>query len=234
MKIGTPKILDDYILSCRKKGGRGYLGMSEIGEPCSRKIWYNQNDPVPIEDPRVLRIFDLGNLIEDAMIKKLKEAGFELLDRDPDTGEQFRFTDLDERFSGGIDGVIRGLPESSKWHVWEMKSANDRRFKQFKEEGYISEPVYYGQIQLYMHYTGLDRAMVMVYNKNNSDIYYERIKYEKSTAKNLISKALEILEAEEPPERAYKRKSFYKCRFCNHKDKCWSNDVQDKIKQKRN
>ena len=224
MKIGSDKIFDDYFLSTRKKGGRGYLGMSEIGEPCKRKIWYNQNFPVAIDDPRVLRIFDLGNLLEDNMIKHLQKAGFELMDRDPDTGEQFRFTDLDGRFSGGIDGVIRGLKESSQWHVWEMKSANERRFKQFQKEGYISEPVYYGQIQLYMHYTKLDRAFVMVYNKNNSEIYYERIKYCKTTATYLIGKALEILESEEEPDREYKTKSFYKCKWCNHRDRCWRKD----------
>ena len=122
MKLGTARLVDESIEKrCKSQTPRDYLGASILGTECDRQLWYQFHHPKPVDDPRVQRIFDLGNILEDYMIKLLKESGIEVWDVDAD-GEQFGF--IDEEVAGHCDGVAQGFPESTVPHLLEFKSAN--------------------------------------------------------------------------------------------------------------
>lgn len=240
-----PGLLNLVDLACErerdKESPRNYLGMSQIGkEP--RTLWLEFRWSLPEEvSPRTCRIFELGHVIEDVLIDLLRRISkadlakllgevppqgadahrpaLQVHTRGPD-GKQFRFTDLGGHFSGGMDGAIQGLPESKKWHVLECKSANKDQFAKIQKTGIkTAKPEYYDQVQAYMEKAGLDRALVLVYCKDNSELYAERIKREPFYFAGLREKARQIIEAEEPPASAYPNAQHYEVK--NFRSEQW-------------
>lgn len=197
---------------------RSYMGLSGIGEECDRKLWYSYHQPRKTTDARVNRIFDTGNMFEDLVIKWLKEAGFKIYE--PPKGEQFGGSD--EMLAWHIDGVIEGLPESSKPHLLEIKSAKDSSFKKFQKEGCEKANInYFVQCLTYMEKEGLERALFIVVNKDTQELYMERIKASKMEARGYIERARDIAKSEIEPSRKYKNSAFFKCKFCDWREECW-------------
>lgn len=220
LKTGTLSIIDSTILNKDKKH-RDYIGCSSIGDECERKIFFQFRFPKPVDNARVSRIFELGNVIEEHVIKILRESGFEVFDKD-EKGNQYAVSF--PCLSGHIDGVITGLPESKKPHLLEIKSYKDSRFKTLMKEGVrVSDPKYYAQVNLYMEGMGLDRCLFVAYNKDTSEIYCERVEFcpfESAINKN---KAVKIFNAKthEDLDRCASKETDYRCKFCNYTKECW-------------
>jgi len=212
----------DKALEIRTRGEkkRDYLGASQLGEECARKIWYGINRPrAPIE-PRVQRIFDMGNMLEDYLIKILIESGLEVWDTDKATGKQYGF--VDGPIKGHCDGVIQGIPESNKPHLLEIKSAKNSRFNEMKKHGIESSNYqYWIQAHVYAYKLKLDKILFLVYNKDTSELYMERDNANHILAEGMIKKGKEIVAMEDPPDRAYHSSTFYKCKWCDHSKECW-------------
>jgi hypothetical protein len=172
---------------------RDYLGMSLIGEECERKLWLKvhgaREHPL---DGRIARVFDMGNAVEVRVKADFREANFVI------DGEQLEFTDFSGRFRGHCDGIIKGITQ--KDHILEIKSANDESFKKFRRQGIKSRPIYYDQVQCYMGYSKLERALFVVENKNNQELYLERVYFDRSRFEELKEKAQRILTAEIAPD----------------------------------
>lgn len=219
-KIGIERLVDESILSNQEQP-RKRIGCSQIGEECESKIWYDLNYPKLFDDARILRIFECGKVMEDQVISMLKKAGIEVHDRYD--GKQIRVSFIDGELQGSVDGVIKGLPESSKYHVLEIKTYNDQRFKKLCETGVKeSDPKYYAQVCLYMHGLDLDVALFIAYNKNTSEIYYERVYADPFEAEFQINKARKILSTTDVSllDRISSNKTDYRCKFCSHNKEC--------------
>lgn len=223
MKLGTAKLVDDAIFErVSKVKSRDYLGASILGYECDRQIWYMYKKPKATTDPRINRIFEFGHMLEDYVVKILRDSGLTVHCEDAN-GEQFGFTD--GNIAGHIDGVITGLPESSAPHLLEIKSANDARFKQFVKNGCRETQIsYWAQCQIYMHKFNLSRCLFVVINKNTSELYYERIEYSKKIAELYMTRGHSIEEATEEPMRKYNKSTHFKCRFCDYNKECWDVD----------
>jgi hypothetical protein len=211
--------IDSAIMAiANTKPQRSYLGASSIGTECDRKIWYSYHSPKRIQDPRVHRIMDFGHFSESYIVSMLKHAGYEMY-VDDENGDQFGFED--EEVAGNSDGVIiiDGEP-----HLFEAKSANDKRFNEMVKSGVaISDPTYYIQMQVYMKYLELDKALFFVINKNDGRLHMEIVNYEKIKADYAVNRGKEIIRGtEEEAQRKYKSPAFFKCKFCDHKEECWS------------
>ena len=194
---------------------RNYLGGSFIGKECERDLWYSYHTPKTISEPRVSMIMDMGHLLESYCISLIKNSGYEVYYED-ENGKQFGFED--GIFKGNIDAVIiiDGTP-----CLLEVKSANEKRFNEMVKVGiYISDPVYYYQVQSYMHKMDLKKCLFFVINKNNCEIHAEFIEYNKMDAEYIINRGKEIVSGEIPP-RKYKTKAFFKCKFCSFNNECW-------------
>ena len=213
----------DKALEIRTRGTkkRDYLGASQLGEECDRKIWYTYHRPSPKIEPRVQRIFDMGNLIEDYLIKILIESGLEVWDTDKETGKQFGF--VDGPVKGHCDGVIKDIPESSKPHLLEIKSAKNSRFNDIKKNGIqSSNDQYWVQAQVYAHKLKLERILFIVMNKDTSELYKERFHVEHIIAEGAITRGKEIVAMKTEPKRADKSSTFYNCKWCNFREECWN------------
>ena len=228
------KIIDDSIIDKDKDNERRtYLGASSLGDSCSRKIQYRYMG-TPVDEGRnfsaqTLRIFQFGHEIEFSMAGWLRQAGFDLRVEDKN-GEQFGFSIAEGEIKGHIDGVICSGPLDTPYPMlWECKSANDRKFKEFQIKGVtIANPVYAAQVALYQAYMKLtdNPCLFTVLNKNTSEIYYEFIPFNKALAQEVSDKAVSILEATKANEmlpRLAQSRDYFACKYCEFQDSCWSN-----------
>ena len=226
-----PFIDKALVLENQKEPKRTYLGASSLGEPCKRKLQYRYMQTPPDEgkdfDGRTLRIFQVGHDFEDLAIAWLVRAGFNLLTEDKQ-GRQFGFDTADGQIKGHVDGIITDGPVDWSYpFLWECKSANDKKWNEFKKKGTKeTNQVYYAQVVLYQAYMGLmdNPALFTVVNKNTQEIYFEKIPFNAKVAQRVSDAAVNILKAtssgEMMPRVATKADSFL-CKFCEFKIKCW-------------
>lgn len=206
----------------RDSGRRTYLGGSAIGAECARSIWLDfrhASDARP--EGRMLRLFQTGHREEARLIDDLRAIGCEVLDRDPSTGEQWRYTD--GHLSCGLDGVVRGLKEAPEtWHLLEIKTANRKSFDECERVGVEKwRPKYFAQAQLYMSFAELTRCAFFVVCKDDDRIYMERIKADPMAAKAIRLKAARIIAADDAPDRISEDPAFYQCKLCLVSGVCW-------------
>jgi len=204
---------------------RQYLGMSQLGEECWRKLWfYFRWCDYSEYDGRVQRIFNTGHKAEADMIRDLESIGVETWDT---LDAQAGFTAVSGHCQGHGDGVGRNIPGAEKTdHLLEFKTSSDKYFKTLVKKGILIEkPTHYAQMVLYMFKSEpkLKRGLYMVYNKNTSAYYTERVYADNTYAKDLLRKAEDIITSENV--NAFQKigngsPSFFKCRFCASSDVC--------------
>jgi len=201
--------------------------MSSAGR-CWRERWAAFRG-LPIDEgkgfawkPGLLRIFGLGHAIEDEVIRILEEAGFLVTD------QQLECVGGDGRWIGHIDGIIWSEDVIPRKSLLEIKSSNVKRFELLKEVGYAAwSPNYAAQVQAYLHTLpeGVEDAIVIVYCKDNSELYAERILYDLDYATKLEKQsALVTAEGDLPPPRpkAARSRSCAYCKWCDRQEWCWS------------
>jgi hypothetical protein len=211
-------------------GYREHLGASLIGSSCERAIWYTFRwASRPAFAGRLLRLFQTGNLAESRLVADLRAVGVEVHDVDPDTKRQWKLRDETGHFGGSMDGVALGIREAPKtWHVLEFKTANQKSFDDLQKHGVLkSKPRHLDQMQVYMHLAGLERAFYLVVNKNDDNLYSERIHYDIEHALRLVAKAKRIVFAPVPPERISADPAWYECRMCDHHAVCHSGKIPE-------
>lgn len=178
------------------------LSASQIAG-CERAQWdaFRWLFPAEIFDGRKLSIFETGEVWETRLVERLREAGVQVREVDPETGEQWRVVFAAGHASGRLDGRLTNLPEAPKTeHVLEVKTHNDRSFKGLLKSGVAeAKPEHMAQMQAYMHLTGLTRALYLSVNKNDDSLYAERIEYDPVAAARLMARAEMIVTSDRRP-----------------------------------
>lgn len=201
----------------KEQKDRSYMGCSGIGKECDRQLWYSYHEPKRTDDPRILRIFRLGHIIEKEVIDLLKLGGFTIYSSDDESSQ---YGGIDEEIGYNIDGVLMmdDVP-----YLLEIKSASDKRFNQMIKVGVkLSDPVYYVQMISYMKYMELDRGLFIAYNKNTSEMHVEIIVASNMEANYFINRGKEIARMDTEPERKYKTSAFFLCKMCEYREACWN------------
>lgn len=204
---------------------RPYLGMSQLGDECWRKLWYYFRWCEYVSyDGRVARIFQTGHDAEKKMIQALESIGVETWDT---LDQQDAFVEVNGHCQGHGDGAARNIPGAPKTdHLLEFKTSSDKYFKELLKKGIIeAKPTHYAQMIIYMYKKKYTRGLYMVENKNDSSYYTERVKADNTYARDLIRKAEEIITSEDVDD--FDRigngtPSFFKCRFCDYTDLCYN------------
>jgi hypothetical protein len=219
---------------------RNYLGMSIIGHECWRKVFYDFRNVIKRKiSASGIRAISDGFRQEDIMIERLRMLPFiELITTDvEDPTKQIAVEGLLSHFRGHLDGVIRGLKESSKWHVWENKAVNQKKFdllnKLKAEKGEKSalkewDIIYYAQAQCYCHYTELDRHYMTVETPGGRDYTSIRTDYNRKYAEMIIDKAQKLIFNNfDLPARISDKREFFQCGWCEFKGICHDGDIPD-------
>lgn len=209
-----------YVKAGESEHERGHLGASQIGKPCRRQVWYRLrwvNRETFIG--RMRRLLETGKQQEARVLGDLRAIGCVAYDVDPTTGRQFNFAiDVGGHFAGSMDGCVLGLPEAPKtWHCLEIKTHSAKSFAYLKAHGVqVAKPEHLAQMQVYMGWSGMERALYFAVNKDNDELYTERVAFDARAFEALRVKARMIVEAAAPPDR-YEHPL---CDWCSAKDVC--------------
>lgn len=206
-----------------KEEARTYLGGSIIGDSCARKLWYGFRWSTKEHfEGRLLRLFQTGHLEEPRIVADLRAIGCTVWEVDDRTGKQFSYSDLGGHFRGNLDGVAVDVPGGGKQpHLCEFKTHSAKSFADLKKKGVrLSQPKHFAQMQIYMHWADLKRALYVAKNKDTDELYSERLEYDPVFALQLVAKAGSIIFSVEPPPRLSDNPTWYECKLCTHYDIC--------------
>jgi len=246
-----PKIIkfDETLMKVDKKleekqrleGPRNYLGMSQIGEECWRKLFYSFRGCKKREIAASgIKAIEDGFKQEDIMAERLRLLSYiELHTMDPNNPkEQIGFKTLLDHFRGHCDGMIKYIKEAPQsWHVWENKSVNEIKFKKmlkFREE--LGEKnalrewdeIYYAQAQLYMHCATVERHYLTIQTPGGRAYLSVRTNYNAKQAEALIEKAKVIIfDNFSIPAKLSEKREFYKCKWCEFQEICHDGDFPE-------
>lgn len=215
------------------KPKRDYLGASILGHECERFIYYQLNNAdkaEPISYKGLYAIED-GHRTEQLVKDRLRLVqGIELYDIDEETKEQIGF--VDGKFSGHVDGIVRGLIQAPKtWHIFEVKCCNEKKFKELQKcvEKYGEKNAlenwdytFFIQAQLYMGKLKLDRHYLICSTPGGRDKTSCRTEFQENFFNTMIIKKDRIINAKSVPERISSRKEYITCKWCRFSDFCWS------------
>lgn len=201
----------------------GRLGASSIGEECPRKLWLDWRGYArPKFSGRMLRLFQTGHLQETRVVADLRAAGLTVWDVDPD-GRQFEFTDVTGHLVCKVDGVVKGVPESSeKPHVLEVKTHNQTSFNAVVKHGVIKhKPLHYAQMQVGMMLSGLTRALYVSICKNDEQYDLQRVRMDRALQSQLQRKVITLVEARLRPAGISDDPTSFSCKFCDMLQVCY-------------
>lgn len=204
---------------------RPYLGMSAIGEPCERRLWYSFRWAVAQRfSAATLYLFEDGHRTEDLIASRLRMApGVTLHTIDHATGRQIGYSDHGGHFRGHMDGAVLGLAQApTTWHVWECKATDEEKqakLEKLKAQGEKAalaawDAVYWAQAIVYMDYSGMDRHYLTCATPGGRRTVSVRTDADPEAAKRLRDKALRIITADAPPERLSDDPNWYQCKLC--------------------
>lgn len=218
-EVSTVSAIDLWYEADREPRTR--LGLSQAGHKCSRYLWYCHHGYVG-EQPegRVLRLFQLGNLLEDQTIADLRASGF--IVHSQQRGVKFEYNDA--TLTGSIDGIIEGLIEAPLTpHLFEHKTASKKKYDELlRKQSYRKwNEGYYWQVQFYMLGLKLKRAAVFVYCKDDSRLYMERIKLDRDATIDRLQDVFTAIQKTDPPERACPRIDHWEAKWCPFYQECW-------------
>lgn len=230
-QFARPKVVDAIYKLYEKREAaeqwRGHLGCSVLGEECERKLFYHFRwVGRELFDGRMLRLFNTGHRAEGRFVEELRGIGCIVHEVDPSTGKQFRVTipGTGGHANGSMDGCALGIPDAPKtWHVTEFKTHNAESFKELRSKGVAkAKPQHEAQVHLYMGGTGMERTLYLAENKDTSELYAERIEFDRAKHDNLTAKAVRIVTAVQPGDvtRISDRPEWFKCKFCPARAVC--------------
>lgn len=210
---------------------RKHLGLSGVGNECSRAVWLGFRWAVQKQFPsNVIRLFNRGHNEEDVFIEYLQAVGVTVQSHHPETGKQFKAEYAGTHVGGSTDGFAYGFTEKpDAWHLLELKTHSLKSFESLVKSGVKrSKPVHWVQVQTYMKSFNLKWCYYMAVCKNDDRLYTEWIELDEEAGEKYINLAIDLVYAEEPPERIALSSTDHRCRsYCDFRDVCWHrNDAE--------
>lgn len=191
---------------------RTHLGASLIGHECERYLFFVFRWAFAKEfGGRMHRLFEFGRQSEDRFCTELGAAGIRICQTDAN-GKQFEFRDGSGHFGGSTDGCTEICNE---WHVVEFKTHNDKSFKELvKKRVQEAKPQHFVQMQVYMGFSGMKKALYFAENKNTSEIYIEIIEFDEAVYQWGLDRANRVIAGQSPAGKIG-GPDWYQCKWCD-------------------
>ena len=229
------------------KPRRTHLGISEIGDPCRRKLWYGFRwmTPKGSNDGRIERLYQFGHDSEHRYVRYLRATGWTVIQYanqdeidassfDPTVAssvvpKQISVTGIMGHYGGSTDGVgISPLFPNVKF-VLEMKTHNTKSFTHYISHGLQkSKPKHWDQMCSYGWKQDIKYGLYFPENKNDSDIKVTAVKLDFNRAMELEKKAESIILSQEAPEGVSKNPAYFDCTYCSARPVCHYGQVPPK------
>lgn len=221
--------LIDRALEAKEEAKREYLGASQIGDECARRIQFDLlGAPAAPIDAKTRRIFARGHIVETLVAGWLRDAGFKLSTHTPH-GQQHGFSTANGRFRGHIDGVIMEGPAVDGLQfpaLWENKALGAKSWGDVSRRGVAaSKPQYADQMAIYQAYLNLETpAVFTAVNCDTMELFVEFVPFDAARAQRASDRAVQIiraLDADELLPRASDDPAGFPCNWCRYKAHCW-------------
>jgi len=207
--------MDDAINSMKVKANkRPYIGLSQAGDKCERRIWLSNKKEYPIYySLKTTRVFEVGTLYEKVVIKSLKKIGIKLVAR-----QQTVF--VSDKVFGHIDGLAfhNGMTK-----LIEIKSMNAQRFKLF-QKGDLKKDFYgyYAQVCAYLKTLNLTKGLIVAICKDTEEMAIHEITADDFIATVEINKLKKLSMQETEPEALplIGGATPLDCYYCEYKNHC--------------
>lgn len=205
--------------------GRWHLGASEIGHPCSRKIWYSFRWVLKVEHPgHKQRLFKRGHSEEPKFVHRLARIGIQVADIDPSTGKQWQMEHPAEpHYGGSLDGIasVPWVPAPFNVMIAEFKTHNDASFEKLIKQGVrLSKPQHFAQMSSYGEVKQYPLGLYCAINKNDDRLKFAVTPLQYSLGKITFNKAVEIIRSQRPPPRLSENSAHYMCKSCDYRGPC--------------
>lgn len=223
--------LEEYSVEKYPSEHRHHLGISIIGDECSRKLWYTFRwVKLGQAEGRMRRLWNRGHREEEQFKQFLYWCGFEGRGIDPATGKEYKLSAVNGHYGGTPDGImlvswLDGVPV-----ICEYKTHNDKSFKELKDKKLANaKPMHFSQMCGYGKDLEIRYGLYVAVNKNDDEIYFEFVELDWNKASELEKKAADIIYAKSPPPRINENPSYWKCKFCTDlKGVCHNGEAIDK------
>lgn len=212
----------------RDREFRNHLGASDIGHPCNRYLYLTFHwARLAVHDGRTYRLYDRGKREENHFTRWLIAAGWEVLDTNPETGQQWRVSGVNGHFGGSCDAILRHKDYfEGRWILGEYKTHGNGSFAQLVKHGAVkSKPKHYIQICVYGQKLNLDIALYFPIGKNDDDIQPEFIQLDHNVGIAAERKAEDIITADEIPVKISEDPAFFECKSCVFNGICHKNHL---------
>jgi hypothetical protein len=221
--------IDAHTVASEAEPPRKYLGASQIGTKCVRRLFYDFRWCGGEKfDGRMLRLFARGNREEVEMVKLLRGIGLDVHTPNEGNKKDFQFFDLSQHFSGTCDGVVStdviGNGAELEYAILEGKTYATERFKKLKQTGVKeSDPIYFSQLQVYMGELKLSWAMFFAVCKETDEIFIQWVPFDQTHFEVCLNKAELVINSESPPPKYSTDPQSFTCRYCPHNQICHAN-----------
>jgi len=203
--------------AAKREPRRGYLGASNLGEECWRKLWLEFRWVMPPErhEGRMVRLFATGDIEEERLIADLEAIGHTVTDRQKES------VLFGGHFACHIDGILDGE------RILELKTHSERHFMELKKKRvHKAEPKHYTQAQMAMGGEGLTETLYLAKGKNDDDLHDEVIPFDSIHYEDSYHKAENIIFAEKPPARIAETGDHPPCSWCHLRTKCFESRLK--------
>lgn len=195
-------------------GDSAGVSISGAMNTCDRAIWLELHwvaTPEPFTGQK-RSLFETGLYWEDRLLADLEAIGGDVMSK------QKKVSLADGHLKGKVDGIATGIPEAPvAEHVVECKSHNLKSFtKLVKDKVEKAKPDHYGQMQLYMRATDIERCLYLAVCRDDDARYSERIKHDIVYALKAEQRVVTIVNAPVPPPK----NESHACSWCKSKAQC--------------
>jgi len=202
------ELIDQFYLENQKNKEQTRFYITDAGK-CPRAVFFKfKNAPREAIEPRLMRIFEHGEHIHRNIFNILYRLRIGCT-TEISIPEQ-------EIVSGRADAI---LCMNSENYVLDIKSINSMLFRKLDKAK--EENIY--QVQLYMHFFGVKKAILLYVDKDQQNIKEFFIDYDEALCKSLMDKFYklkELVEKDILPERLKDYPKNWQCQYCAFKDVC--------------
>ena len=195
---------------------RHSIWASQLDHPCLRQNEYaltRWQDAIKISG-RLQEIFDEGHIHEEAVLEKLKTAGFKVRQSQRPLFEKVKHNGKEYRYgiSGRLDTELTHDLLGGVWYPAEIKSMEPFAWESINTVGDLLKHkryylrMYPGQVMLYLYASGVERGLMILKNKVSGRLKFIWINLNLDYVEGMLKKAEEINEVvakiEASPDKA--------------------------------
>lgn len=226
--------IDEWAVRKYMDDHRTHLGASTIAEDCLNFQWltFRWADKEDLSG-RMYRLFQRGHREEQIVIDYLRNIGATVMDKDPETGEQWRISGVNGHYGGSLDGKVI-MPTSYGYgdlqFLLEVKTnGTGTAFTKLTSDGVqMQKPTHYGQQCAYGFESGLTHSLYVNTNKNDDDMHIEIVKLDWDLGRRLREKADRVIASQEPLGKIAKSATHKLCKYCKFVGVCHDGKAPEK------